>query len=84
MPGRPRRNRVREMWQTYQRTVLPANAPPVYVQECRKAFYAGASVVFGLHLSMADSMSDEEAMTMLADLTEELEEFPRLVMEGRR
>lgn len=33
---------IKDDWESYQRDVLPINAPQVQVQECRRAFYAGA------------------------------------------
>jgi hypothetical protein len=32
-------------WDKYRALVVPANAIPVQIQECRRAFYAGASEV---------------------------------------
>ena len=34
---------IRKLWASYERDILtPAGAPPIQVQECRRAFYAGA------------------------------------------
>lgn len=35
-------------WASYRRVVVPASAPLVQVQECQRAFYAGARAL--LHL----------------------------------
>lgn len=36
------RNLLAKQWRSYRAEVLPANAPPIQVRECRGAFYAGA------------------------------------------
>lgn len=33
-------------WQDYRRQVVPANAGPIQVEECKRAFYAGAVALF--------------------------------------
>lgn len=79
-----RRNRMQEQWQSYKREVLPSNAPAVQVQECRRAFYAGALAAFTTYQELGDdSVSEDEGVKVLADLIEELSDFGRFVREGR-
>ncbi len=37
--------RVRALWNLFRTEVMPANAPPIQVQEMRRAFYAVEAVV---------------------------------------
>lgn len=37
---------LNESWDSYAERVLPKNAPPVQIQETRRAFYAGAQALF--------------------------------------
>lgn len=79
-----RRNRLQEEWQSYRRKVLPAAAPPVQVQECRRAFYAGAMAAFAIYHAIGDdAISEDEGVQILSDLQDELDEFPKLVREGK-
>lgn len=77
-----RRNRIQEEWQSYKRQVLPANAPLVQIQECRRAFYSGAVAAFNIYRSLgADEISEDEGVRILSDMDDELCEFPKLVLE---
>lgn len=40
-----KRQIVAEIWDSYARRVLPANAPTVQRWECRRAFYAGCEAL---------------------------------------
>lgn len=37
---------IEECWLSYRDQVIPKDAPPVQVTECRRAFYAGAHSLF--------------------------------------
>lgn len=65
-----------EAWADYRAKVLPADAPPVQVDECRTAFYAGAGVTYQMLMAAADG--DEAAMPeRLSSLDREIHEFIR-------
>lgn len=70
---------VAESWGTYRKGVVPADAPPIQVEECRRAFYAG---VYFLLLNCLynigdESTSEEEGEAELAKLKRECELFAR-------
>jgi hypothetical protein len=71
------RERVRELWVSYEQQVLPPNCSDVQRQETRRAFYAGA---FGLFDAMTVAMSEDEGVSpdderVMIDLAAEREVF---------
>ncbi len=77
--------RVRDAWVTFELAVLPADCSDVQRQETRRAFYAGAFVVFD---AIAMAMSNEDDMTagderVLVDLAAEREEYLVALSTGR-
>ena len=48
-----------EEWHSYERDVVPANAPNVQREECRRAFYAGAMASFTLTLEAVAHDDDD-------------------------
>lgn len=78
------RRMIREEWAAFERKVLPANCSAVQRQEMRRAFYAGAMIVFD---AVAHAMSDADDMTaadeqVLNDLLNEREEYLALLALG--
>lgn len=71
-------NTIRDQWESYAREVLPKDAGPVQVQETRRAFYAGARAMQGLHMVIT-TYSDEAAEQMLQGFEEELAAFGKSV-----
>ena len=64
-------------WESYRRMVVPADAPPNQVEETRKAFFAGASILFEalmLALDPGDEPTEADLHTM-ADIQAEIDEF---------
>lgn len=80
-----RRLRLKEQWNSYSRQVMPCNASAVQIQECRRAFYAGAQALMGVMTGGITDAPGETAdeMQMMSDLHSELEEFCRQVKDGR-
>jgi hypothetical protein len=72
-----KRRYMAEQFDDYRRKVIPRDAHPVQVTECKRAFFAGAlaiqSVIMANLTPGPDSSPADEEMMM--DLTEELEEF---------
>jgi hypothetical protein len=44
--GEMKRLLILEGWNSFRREVLPAEAPPIQIEECRRAFYAGCVHLF--------------------------------------
>lgn len=65
-------------WERYVRTIIPAGASAVQIEETRRAFYAGAAHLFQrlmqLEAGSEPTSADLEAMDHIAA---ELAEFPK-------
>jgi hypothetical protein len=77
-------DRLRKQFATYQAAVIPANAPEVQRQECRRAFFAGAKAL--MH-EIVNGLSDEEQTTdqdldLMAGLERELDAFADMTKRG--
>lgn len=54
-------------WVGYRLMVVPSNAPPIQIDECRLAFYAGAQHLFASLMAMLDpetEPTDDDANKM--------------------
>lgn len=77
---------LHESWVSYRVKVLPLAAPTVEVQECRRAFYAGAQACLGLFFRDAVARNVEPAyadLAVIAALDGELKRFLADVQAGR-
>ena len=80
-----RRNRVAEQWNTFAQAVLPRDCSDVQRKEMRRAFYAGAHMIFCMltgSVSAGDGVEPED-ITLLKDLNAECEDFAESVKAGR-
>lgn len=75
---------IREHWESYVRDVLPDDAPPMQIRECRLAFIAGATALFNTIMTMLDpgeepTQGDLDRMTALERELAQLaqEEIPK-------
>lgn len=68
---------VAESFATYRAEVMPREAPPVQVEECRRAFYAGVyTCLLNLLANIGDaSTSEDEGVGELERLKAECEAF---------
>jgi hypothetical protein len=68
---------IAESFDTYRRAVIPIDAPAVQVEECRRAFYAGAYfLLLNIAYNIGDESTDEEAgIQQLEALKAECEAF---------
>jgi hypothetical protein len=73
-------------WATYAEHILPKNAPPIQVQETRRAFYAGAGAILHHILRLADPGEEptETDLRMMDDIEVEIEEWLVDMEAGRR
>jgi hypothetical protein len=75
---------IKKAWESYVNEVLPAGAPAVQLQECRRAFYAGAKAMLRETLSLCDEdISEDESIEVLDQLVHESAAFVKDVLEGR-
>lgn len=68
---------VAESFATYRDHVLPKDAPPVQVEECRRAFYAGSYfLLMNIAYNIGDDFTDEDqGIVELEKLQAEIEAF---------
>jgi hypothetical protein len=63
-------------WEGFEKNVVPRNAPSVQRQEMRRAFYAGASAMFGLITNLdVENLGEKESAKVLDNLQSELQRF---------
>lgn len=79
------KRRIGEAWEGFSKAILPANCSDVQHQEMRRAFYAGAFIIFD---TVSEAMSHEDEMTdgdeqVMIDLTLEREEYLAHLRLGR-
>lgn len=72
---------------SYRTEVVPRNAPPVQVQETRRAFYAGAKALFdfiGENITQTPKSGPSEVdMNTVGSINQELNEFCQMVVDGK-
>lgn len=78
--------RIAAEWKSYREDVMAGDAPPIQVQECRRAFYAGAQAFLSLLMSKLepDAEPTEADLQMMDEIHEELQQFARAVAAGVR
>lgn len=64
---------VFDLWKTYERDVLPKDAPMIQREECRRAFYAGAYGSFGLVMEATEPDSEDDCEANLQALQDEMQ-----------
>lgn len=64
--------RVFTEWQSYNEAIVPAAAPPLQREECRRAFYAGAWALYWLVLEATADPDEEKCERNLKALHDEL------------
>jgi hypothetical protein len=75
---------IEREWLTYRNEVIPKNAPLVQLQECRRAFYAGAQALLHTVMRLSDPGIEptEADMRMMEGIEQELQDFAKAVMAG--
>lgn len=68
---------IAEAFEAFRMDVIPVNAPPVQVEECRKAFYAGATaLLYGVMSDLDEGPEATDADTAILDgVAKELHAF---------
>jgi hypothetical protein len=69
---------IGESWASYQAEVVPADAPAVQREECKRAFYAGAQAMFTAVLAATEPDDEDVCEARLAALEREMQDFLRL------
>lgn len=67
---------IEEAWRDYVARVLPPTAGPVQIRETRRAFYAGATVLFSTILRLEpDGDCTKKDLELMESLSAEIDEF---------
>jgi hypothetical protein len=71
-------------WRSHVEAIIPASAPLVQHQECRRAFYAGAGAPLGGIMRSLDPGLEptDDDLQVLDNIQAELERFAQDVTEG--
>ena len=69
-------NTIQEMWESYRKQVIPADASAIQIRECRFAFYGGAQSILSITYNIGDkSISNDAGVQMLEGLHQEVQMF---------
>jgi hypothetical protein len=69
---------IGEAWASYQAQVVPADAPPVQREECKRAFYAGAQAMYQAVMRAVEPADEDACEARLAAIGQEMQDFLRL------
>lgn len=73
---------IKSTWDSYKAEVVPENAHEVQVLETKRAFYAGVSSAMNIITNKVADMEEEEAMTYLDGIEQELNQFVKDQFKG--
>lgn len=73
-----------EQWEAYKLAIIPADAPPIQITECRRAFYAGANSLIAAVMSnfREDRGVTDGDVAVISSINVELSAFARDVESG--
>ncbi len=76
---------IEAAWLSYREAVVPQNAPSIQLQECRRAFYAGACGLYTEIMRMLEPGTEptDADLKMMAGIDGELRSFSKSVQQGR-
>lgn len=72
--------KLKTAWDSFERDVIPRNAPPVQRSEMRNAFYAGAWSVIAELMGIDHGVPDEVGIAIMDGLHRECVEYQRAVL----
>lgn len=80
------RRLIEDGWLSYAEHVLPSGASATQKRETRRAFYAGAGLLFEKLTNAVgpDDVSEDDGVEIMASVQTEIEAFLRDVKAGRR
>ena len=77
-------NTIQVQWNSFEKMVVPQDAPPIQRQEMKLAFYAGAEAMMRINFAVGhDSISEEAGFHILNGCQIECREFADQVAEGK-
>lgn len=75
---------IEKGWRSYRDQVVPNGAPPVQLQETRRAFFAGAKALLSVLTNDVTPLSDDAGVQVLEAIDKEFNEFRDDVLGGRK
>jgi len=77
-------NTIQRHWDAYLAMVVPVDAPPVQIQETRRAFYAGAEAMMCINRAIGEpGIAENDAVKMMEGCATELRSFSDDVANGK-
>jgi len=71
---------IKDQWGSFERLVLPVDAPPIQVQEMRRAFYGGAQIMLLALMEIGDNdVSEEAGANIIEGYSQEMSEFSKRI-----
>lgn len=77
----PPKGRITDAWASYMERVMTENPAEYQVQECRRAFYAGAEAAMSASMKIA-GLPEDKAENALVEMEGELLHFVEQVKAG--
>jgi hypothetical protein len=74
---------IEKHWRSFRENVIPHDAPEIQVTESKRAFYAGAIVMFCKMQCVVGMGPDEAGVGRLEALQKEFVEYARDLMDGK-
>lgn len=77
---------IETAWTSYREAVVPKDAPPIQLQESKRAFFGGAWALYALLMNDLDHSTDEDTpqdLGLMMKLDAELRGFRDQVLEGK-
>ncbi|HMG17670.1 MAG TPA: hypothetical protein VK573_03010 [Gemmatimonadales bacterium] len=71
---------IGDAWASYLAEVVPADAPEVQREECKRAFYAGATAMYQAVMEAMEPTDEDACAARLTALHHELQGFVRLFL----
>lgn len=72
---------LEEAWVTYRDGVLPKDAPQVQIDECKKAFFAGAFTHSSLMMQVSqEGVAEDHAVEILNGVDREIRQYVASVL----
>jgi hypothetical protein len=73
-------NTIKDEWESYKTEVLPIDAPPIQIKECRMAFYAGVHSALMFNVRIVATLDEEAATRLLQSWHDESLAFAKSVL----
>lgn len=75
---------IEQSWLSYRESVIPKDAGSVQLQECRRAFYAGAQGLFTIFMMVFDPRHDvtDGDLATMSSIEAELKRYVAKVKAG--